>query len=128
MEIRNNINNKNIRQAHRAKNVNTNNQQNQPTPSGQRKATFIPAPAPTPLGISYAATVTNNIGNNNHNTRQPQPAVNDVSAPNTAVNENLWSIAEVTDIIMGCIDELSNCRSKFEQAKVITNLLKKCLS
>lgn len=59
----------------------------------------------------------------NTNTTPPNSANNNTHTPNTNVNGELWSFAEVSQILLNSIDALSKCKNKFDQLKVITNLL-----
>lgn len=46
------------------------------------------------------------------------------ASTSTASNEELFSIDELTNIMVGAIDDISKCRTKADQLKVIANLIK----
>lgn len=48
----------------------------------------------------------------------------DSSANETNVKTNLWSAAEISNILLNSIEELSKCKSKLDQLKIISSLLR----
>lgn len=97
---------------------------------------FVPAPAPPPLQQSFA-NITSNI-NNQQNHRLPTYS----SQPNTSVlfdqapslnnnnhnatpgtNSELFSFNEVANIMVNCINDLKQCKTKLDQMLVIAKML-----
>lgn len=76
---------------------------------------FSPAPPPPPLAHSFASVI-------KPNTRNPTPLQSDTT-PAPSTENDLWSFAEVTQILMQSIEQLSNCKNKFDQLNVIASLL-----
>lgn len=82
---------------------------------------FLIAPTPPPLTLSFAQAASRapiNIQPNRHNTES--------SSTNTYqedANNDLWSISEVTQLLLKSINELKLCKSKLDQLTVIANLL-----
>lgn len=103
---------------------------------------FVQARAPPPLRVSFAdsmrtasstssrihtnATATNNTqphARANINARSSYPSTHS-NDNNTNVNNNIWSFEECSNILFDSIERLQKCESKFEQLKVIADLLK----
>lgn len=82
---------------------------------------FLRAPAPPPLTRPFAEAAL-------HGTTATQPIRHntDTYARNTNqgdAKEELWSISEVTQLLLKSINELKLCKSKLDQLSVIANLL-----
>lgn len=82
---------------------------------------FVLAPAPLPQYASYASVTQaqNNIQPNIDNRSKQQHT----HTSNSNSNNDLWSISEVTSLLLSSINELNKCTSKLDQLKVIANLL-----
>lgn len=95
---------------------------------------FVDAPVPPPLTSSFAHTAAShpNTQQNNRtfvpnapssstfNTFAPNPNISTHSNTNAG---NLWSFAQVTQLLLSSINELKQCKSKLDQLTVIANLL-----
>lgn len=86
---------------------------------------YVRAPQPPPMTTSYA----NTARSSHTNTRSQVPPRThpnnraDTQQTSTDNNGNLWSLAEVTDLLLNSINELKACKTKLDQLKVIANLL-----
>lgn len=102
---------------------NKNKQKSTASHTIERKSThndhrFVRAPQPTPLKRSFAevtASQPNATSYYSTSTNERTP---------TNENNDLWSIAEVSDLLLLSINDLKKCKSKLEQLSVIANLLK----
>lgn len=85
---------------------------------------------------SISANYTNERFNNpNVNQRQtfadvlktkPSTSIRQKNVPNVNnhfTNNNLWNFTEITEILFECIDELSQCKNKLDQLRIIARLL-----
>lgn len=80
---------------------------------------FVMAPKPPPLHTSYASiarTHSNSQTNSNPHSMNTNTAISND-------NNNLWTISEVTELLLNSINELNKCTTKFDQLKIIANLL-----
>lgn len=87
---------------------------------------YVRAPKPPPTNTSYAdATRTphTNTRQQASSSRAQQNNRTDTRQPSNEQNDNLWSIAEVADLMLNSINELKACKTKLDQLKVIANLL-----
>lgn len=75
---------------------------------------FSDAPTPPLLTKTYAAAVRTS----SNQTTQYNNCQNTSNG-----NDSLWSFEEVTNILLNSLNELSKCKSKFDQVKVIANIL-----
>lgn len=105
---------------------------------------FAPAPSPPPLRSSFADSMRtsaqssfrsqSNTATTTANNTQSQARTNtgtrsshipsysnDNDRPNE--NNNIWSFEEVSNILFTSIERLQQCQTKFEQLKVIADLL-----
>lgn len=85
-----------------------------------RNNRYVRAPQPPPLQRSFAAATAQ------PNTRIPAQASSSTSSAfsSTTTNEsNVWSLAEVTQLLLNSINELKQCKSKLDQLTVIAKLL-----
>lgn len=83
---------------------------------------YVRAPQPTPpptTSRTYAEAVSQ--GNTRTANKQQDTNWNVTSQQNES---NIWSLAEVTQLLLNSINELQQCKSKLDQLKVIANLLK----
>lgn len=80
---------------------------------------FVRAPASPPL-INSFAEATAQSSSNAHPNRRNQRATTQM---NQDASNDLWSFNEVAQLLLSSINELSKCRSKFDQLNVIANLL-----
>ena len=80
--------------------------------------TFVRAPMPTPLTRTFAETIASS--NTQSNRRNTPRAENNTQ---TQSNDDLWSFAEVTHLLLTSINELKKCKTKIEQLAVIAHLL-----
>lgn len=98
---------------------------------------FAPAPTPPPLRTSFADSMRNTASSSSSRapfsatstTRNTQSHANTESRSNTTstqsnVNNNLWSFDECANILFDSIERLQQCKTKFDQLKVIAELLK----
>lgn len=104
---------------------------------------YVPAPTPPPQSTSYAdsmrtqqqsssrlhtnAASVNNTqtqARTNTNTRSTYTPSNANVSSGPNVNNNIWSIEECSNILFDSIERLQNCKTKFEQLKIIADLLK----
>lgn len=86
-----------------------------------------PAPTPPPLTTSYSDALRKN---NNNRTRMPSSHECQSGSANAEsnVNNGLWTIAQVSDLLLNALNDLSKCRNKFDQMRVITNLLQNAVN
>lgn len=93
---------------------------------------FQQAPTPPPLKSSFAHVLQNKNNNNNNHGNGVYATGRNASfgthSSNTNTNNDLWSIAEVSEILLNSLNELSVCKTKFDQLRVITNLLQNVIS
>lgn len=103
---------------------------------------FAPAPQPPPLRVSFAdstrtttttsaaaSTSTSNRQSYAHtNARQYNTSTHSIPSGNLNANtnpsSNLWTFDECANILFDSIERLQNCTTKFDQLKVIAELLK----
>lgn len=71
-----------------------------------------PAPIPPPLTLSFAHAAKSKP--NRHNTSE---------LPQRDNGNDMFSFAELSNILFSCINELEKCTNKYDQLKVIANLL-----
>lgn len=106
-----------------SKSTNTNTQ----TPKSARR--YVLAPKPTPLRTTFASALKTPQRNARaqqipvYTTPKYTQASTNSNIENTN-NDELWSIAEVTDLLFNSINELNQCKTKLDQLKIITNLLR----
>lgn len=82
---------------------------------------FVCAPTPPVLAESYASAVQSNRNVHSHtDTQSSNPHVHAHESDST---NNLWTIAQVTTLLLSSINDLKQCKSKLDQLKVIANLL-----
>lgn len=79
---------------------------------------YIMAPTPPPLIASYASIAQARSNEQIHSQKNSMP-IN----TNTSNSNDLWTITEVTNLLLNSINELKQCNSKLDQLKVIANLL-----
>lgn len=80
---------------------------------------FVRAPIPAPLSKSFAEiTAQTSI-----NTKTNQRYSHSFETRHTQHNNDLWTITEVTQLLLNSINDLKQCKSKLDQLSVITNLL-----
>lgn len=81
------------------------------------------APQPPPLKISFADAT----AQRNTQTHKPSTSTSNTSSlhsfSSSNSSNNLWSFAEVSQLLRQSINELKQCKSKFDQLNVIANLL-----
>lgn len=118
------------------------------TPTNQRSQTnvarFVQAPPPTPLRSSFADSMRASTSSASHTQRNTASSTNIQSQARTNsntrfnnmpshsnnndnninVNNNIWSFDECANILFDSIERLQQCKSKFDQLKVITDLLR----
>lgn len=101
----------------KGKRVNSSNQNNV-------KNNVVPAPAPPPLLQSFAnvmhtqqqpASTSTTTQNSNTNTFSAQSNTNNC--------DGLWSFSEVAQILVNSVNQLKQCKTKFDQLLVIASLL-----
>lgn len=81
---------------------------------------FKPAPAPKPLTKTFASVTSNKADSS----RQKANVNNDEVNVNNIGNANdLWSFAQVSEILLNSLNDLAKCKSKFDQIRVIANIL-----
>lgn len=80
---------------------------------------FVKAPIPPPLHATFASVTRSNSNSQMHSNSHPLPS--NTAIPDT--NNNLWTISEVTELLLNSINELSQCTTKLDQLKIIANLL-----
>lgn len=88
-----------------------------------------PAPVPPPQYQSYAATL-QRTGSNVHTQQATSESLFETSNNNnntTFTDGELWSLTEVTQLLMQSINQLSKCRTKLDQLNIITNLIQHAL-
>lgn len=94
---------------------------------------LTPAPPPPPLTRSFA-NVASQHANTQFSATNGNPFANNpnqqtcnrhtaTDATPYANNNNLFSFAEVSEIMINCVNELQHCTCKLDQIKVIANLL-----
>lgn len=79
---------------------------------------FVRAPQPPPLQNTFAATVSHS--NARSSTKQTNTHI---PMSSNSTDSNLWSLAEVTQLLLRSINELKQCKSKLDQLTVIAHLL-----
>lgn len=84
---------------------------------------FIPAPLAKPLSKSFASVVGNKNDSNKSNSN-----VNRINKENNNSNVNnnsneLFTFAEVGEILLKGLNDLANCKNKIDQLRVIANML-----
>lgn len=92
--------------------------------SGQRHQ-YVLAPSPSPQQLSYAETTRHSNTQRNTQTRAA-PATqssNQHTFASSHTDNDLWSLAEVFQILKRSINELKQCKSKLDQLNVIANML-----
>lgn len=91
---------------------------------------YVLAPQPPPMKVSFAEAATQQstqhrtqptAQNSTHHAFAQTSSQHSFVPPNT--NENLWSFAEVSQLLRQSINELKQCKTKFDQLTVIANLL-----
>lgn len=80
---------------------------------------FQIAPTPPIMTKSYATAVRSSINSSTNN----RTNFDNNCQNNLNNSETLWSFEEVTNILLTSINELSQCKTKFDQLRVITNIL-----
>lgn len=93
--------------------------------------TFQPAPTPPPLSHSFARTLRSNNNNKSSNTGFSSNASSASSSSSSTrsdythstASEQLWTFAEISNILLDSLNALSQCKTKTDQLKVITGLL-----
>lgn len=103
----------------------TPSKQNTVNASTQQTHRFVRAPPPAPLGVSFAAATAQT--NTQSHTAGFSSSTSSSSTNNTHTTSNasgdLWSMTEISNILMNSINELKQCRSKLDQLAVISKLL-----
>lgn len=88
---------------------------------------FVPAPAPPPLQQSFANVASHNsIQTNAQQTSSSSSSHNTFTASSSNNNnssDGLWSFSEVSQILVNSINQLKQCKTKFDQLLVIASLL-----
>lgn len=84
-----------------------------------RTGTFVKAPMPSPLTRTFAEATSSFNTQSSHRSTAPRDANN----TQTQSNDDLWSIREVTHLLLSSINELKQCKSKLDQLAVIAHLL-----
>lgn len=80
---------------------------------------YVRAPQPPPLrSSSYATAIAQS---DTHASNKQSNAYNQM--PSASNVPNLWSIAEVTNLLLNSINDLKQCQSKLDQLKIIATLL-----
>lgn len=101
--------------------------------SGPHKQKYIIAPTPAPLTVSFASQLASSSRSAAHahpqrqqQTQSSSPFVSSHSQRTFSNNNSngLFTIEELTDILFNSINELEKCTSKFDQLRVITNILR----
>lgn len=117
---------KNARDKNKYTHTTNNIQTHTPQTNTNNDHRYVPAPQPPPTNTSYA----NTARASNTNTRSQAPPSHtqpnnfaDPQQSSAENNGNLWSLAEVTDLLLNSINELKACKTKLDQLKVIANLL-----
>lgn len=77
---------------------------------------YVMAPTPPALTTTYANAVRQNVS-----------SVNLENMVNDNTNNNLWSLDEISNILINSLNDLAQCKSKLDQMKVITKLLQNVL-
>lgn len=101
--------------------TNMNNNNNNIYTNNEHRYERAPQPEPMKLSYAAAAALTNTQSKPTHTTKSSSSNQNTFS--NVDDNNNLWSFAEVSQIMLQCISELKQCQSKFDQLTVIANML-----
>lgn len=86
---------------------------------------FVRAPVPSPLTKSFAEVTTQatrNIARTNPNNNSNATARTD-DRSQSQTNTDLWTFSEVAQIMLNSVNELRQCKTKFEQLIVVANLL-----
>lgn len=81
---------------------------------------YVRAPQPHPTLNSYAAVTsqtTASSSNTLNDTKKP------TQASSNSNDSNIWTIAEVSQILINSINELKQCKSKLDQLTIIAQLL-----
>lgn len=84
---------------------------------------FVLAPTPPPLHSSFASVSRANNEQQTQSHTQSIPINRALYTSNLNSSKELWTIAEVTNLLLDSINELKKCTSKLDQLKVIANLL-----
>lgn len=104
---------------------------------------FVPAPQPPPLRQTFAhaarmsAQTPNRRAGNNHCSYNRQNSnnnhINSNHNNNNRINQfdfdmngsanDLWSFAEISNILLNSLNALAKCKNKYDQLKVITDML-----
>lgn len=113
----------------RDKNKNTHTPNNIQTHTTQTNTNndhrYVRAPQPPPMSTSYA-NATRSPDTNTDSAPPPRTQRNnraDQQQTSNVNSGNLWSLTEVTDLLLNSINELQACKTKLDQLKVIANLL-----
>ncbi|KAJ6641646.1 hypothetical protein Bhyg_06586 [Pseudolycoriella hygida] len=89
------------------------------------KRNYIPAPTPPPLTETFASLF---ASTSNQSSRPKTRSISAVSKQsqqsNADKNNDLFTIERLTDILSNSINELERCTSKFDQLRVLTNILR----
>lgn len=117
-----------------------NNARSKTTTTNQRAqantSRFAPTPPLPPPRVSFADSMRNTASSSSRapfsattTTRNTQPQANTNNRSNnmstiTNANNNVWSFEECANILFDSVERLQQCKTKFEQLKVIADLLK----
>lgn len=91
--------------------------------SNSKKTVLVDAPRPPPLTRTFAATVTADNDTTKTNPNLNFAFINTNTNTNNGDANSLWSFAEVCNIMMSCLNDLSKCQNKTDQLKVIVNVM-----
>lgn len=117
--IRQNLNNKNKPQTRRP------HQQQKQQPQRQNEQRNVStAPTPRPMSMSYVNALKHNLQPHSRTSTNSHTHSTTPDNDTEHSSDTLWSFSEVADILMHNINELSKCKTKLDQMKVITNMLK----
>lgn len=97
---------------------------------GPYKNKYIAAPPPPPLTTSYAsqAAINSQYYPIHSKVQTPDVSYNTHQNKNVNINDNnpnnLFTVEEITNILLTSINELEKCTTKFDQLRVIANVLR----
>lgn len=98
--------------------------------SGPYINNYVIAPTPPPLTKTFASQISSS-SQTNHSRSQPHTSTSASQYTHQTSNQNysnqsndLFSINELTDILLNSINELEKCNSKLDQLRVIANILR----
>lgn len=112
----------------KAKNINKPSTKPQNS-SGPYKSKYVIAPTPPPLTKTFASQASTSSQPSQARTQRQTSSSSQYTQQtrnqnNSDESNNLFSMDELTDILLNSIDELQKCNSKLDQLRVIANILR----